>query len=141
MRDTMLRQQRDSALFQSYQEALKEKAFNTQKEAIDYVISSPAPEWFVSREFCAAVISSRLRGKDHYKMGRSKRRKFDALFELYQQKRKEFPYCGYCHLDLCEAIVSMPAPEWFLGSDIASKIIVRQMHIRNERMARRYGRK
>lgn len=136
----MLRQQRDFALFNSYQEALTKRSFNTQKEAIDFVLFSPAPQWFVSREFCAAVISSRLRGRDHYKMSRTKRRKFDALFVLYLQKRKESEFCDMCHLDLCEAIVSMPAPEWFLGHDIASKIIVRQMNLRNEKVARRYAR-
>lgn len=140
MRDTMLRQQRDFALFHSYQQALKERNFNSQKEAIDYVLASPAPQWFVSREFCAAVISSRIRGRDHYKMSKTKRRKFDALLALYQQKRQEFPYCGYCHLDLCEAIVEMPAPEWYLGYEVASRIICRQIKIRNERVARRYGR-
>lgn len=139
MRDTMLRQQRDFALFASYQEALKTMSFNTQKEAIDHVLASPAPQWFVSREFCAAVISSRLRGKDHYKMSRTKRRKFDALFELYKKMREQDAYRHMCHLDLCEVLVLLPAPEWFLGYDAASKIIWKHVNMRNDEVARRYG--
>ena len=140
MRDTMLRQQRDLALFTAYQEALKKLTFNTQKEAIDHVLESPAPQWFVSREFCAAVISSRMRGRDHYRMSRTKRRKFDALFELYTQLRQQAPYSSMCHQDLCEAIVAMPAPEWFLGYDAASRIIIKEMNRRHEQVASKYGR-
>ena len=141
MRDTMLRQQRDLALFDSYQEALKTMSFSTQKEVVDYILNSPAPQWFVSREFCAAVISSRLRGRDHYKMSKTKRRKFDALFELYQKLRKEPQYAGMSHQDICEIIVEMPAPEWFLHYDAAALILSRQRKLKNDQIASRYGRK
>lgn len=140
MRDTMLRQQRDYELFKAYQAALEGNAFENQRDAVNHVRSHPAPRWFVSKEFCAAVLSSRLRGRDHYKMGRQKRRKFDALLALYQEKRKEFPYCGMCHLALCEAIVEMPAPEWYLGYEMANKIIAEQIKERNDRIAERYAR-
>ena len=136
----MLRQQRDFALFQSYREALATHSFANQRDAVDYVRNNTAPRWFVSKEFCAAVISSRLRGRDHYKMGKSKRRKFDALVQLYLQKKEEFPYSGYCHLALCEAIVEMPAPEWFLGCEMAAKIIAGQIKEHNDKIARRYAR-
>ena len=138
MRDTMLRQQRDYALYQSYREALATHFFANQRDAVDFVRKNVAPRWFVSKEFCAAVISSRLRGKDHYKMGKSKRRKFDALFQLYLQKQEEFPYCGYCHLALCEAIVEMPAPEWYLEHQMADRIIKEQIAEWNKRRAKRY---
>lgn len=140
MRDTMLRQQRDYELFKAYQAALEGNTFENQRDAVNYVRTSPAPRWFVSKEFCAAVLSSRLRGRDHYKMGRQKRRKFDALLALYQKKKKEFPYCGMCHLALCEAIVEMPAPEWYLGYEMANKIIAEQIKERNDRIAERYAR-
>lgn len=138
MRDTTLRQQRDFALFQSYRQALATQSFANQKDAVDFVRMSPAPGWFVSKEFCAAVISSKLRGRDHYKMGKSKRRKFDALYQLYLQKKQEFPYSGLCHLALCEAIIAMPAPEWYLEHQMADRIIKEQIAEWNKRRARRY---
>ena len=140
MRDTMLRQQRDFALFCSYQEALKEKSFSSQNAAIEYVLSSPAPQWFVSREFCSAVISSRLRGKDFYKMSRAKRRKFDALFALYQQMRQLPENKNLSHRDVCVKIVLTPAPEWFLHYDAAALILLRERKLRNDKVAQRYGR-
>ena len=140
MRDTMLRQQRDYELFKAYQSALVEHTFENQRDAVNYVRSHPAPRWFVSKEFCAAVLSSLLRGKDHYNMGKQKRRKFKALLDLYIEKKKEFPYSGMCHLALCEAIVDMPAPEWYLGYEMANKIIAEQIKERNDRIARRYAR-
>lgn len=136
----MLRQHRDNELFKAYQEALKNNDFANQRDAVNYVRTHNAPGWFVSKEFCAAVLSSKLRGRDHYKMGKQKMRKFDALLALYIEKKKEFPYCGMCHLALCEALVSMPAPEWFLGYEMAAKIINEQIKERNEKLARRYAR-
>lgn len=141
MRDMMLRKRRDEELFRAYQKALAEHNFADQREAVDYVRKHEAPMWFVSKEFCAAVISCWLRGKEFCKMRDNKRRKFLALFELYQKLRGEFPYCGMNHLALCEVIVEMPAPEWFIDRQLASRIISTQIAIRNDRMARRYGRK
>lgn len=141
MRDTMLRQQRDVALFRAYQQALKEHDFENQRDAVNYVRTHPAPKWFVSPEFCAAVLSSMDRGRDHYKMGREKKRKFLALHELYKEKKKVFPYCGMCHLTLCREIAAMPAPEWYLGYEMAAKIINEQIKHRNERIAERYARR
>jgi hypothetical protein len=138
MRDISLRQQRDLELFKCYRKALEEHTFELQREAVDYVRTHPAPHWFVSREFCAAVISSRLRGKDHYKMGKQKRRKFDALFELYQQKRKEHPFSEMKHMEVCEAIVAMPAPEWYLEREMAYLIIKEQIKQWNQRKTKRY---
>ena len=141
MRDTMLRQHRDLALFEAYQKALEEHDFENQREAISHVCKSPAPQWFVSKEFCAAVLSGLLRGKELYKIGKQKKRKFAALMKLYQEKKQQFPYCGMAHLTLCGEIVEMEAPEWFIGYQMASKIIKEQINIRNERMARRYARR
>lgn len=141
MRDMMLRQRRDIELFRAYQKALKEHEFSDQREAVDYVRKNEAPRWFVSKEFCAAVISNWLRGKDSYKMRQNKRRKFKALYELYIELKDKFPYCAMNHLDMCAAIVEMPAPEWFIDHQLASRIITEQINFRNEQIASKYGRK
>lgn len=138
MRDISLRQQRDLELFKCYRKALEENDFSLQREAVDYVRTHPAPRWFVSREFCAAVISSRMRGKDHYKMSKQKRRKFDALFELYKEKKEDPKYCGMRHTELCEVIVEMPAPEWYLEREMAYLIIKEQMKLWNQNKTKRY---
>lgn len=141
MRDTMLRKHRDKALFAAYQKALRENEFSDQRQAVDYVRKSEAPRWFVSKEHCAAVIGSWLHGKEFYKMRPNKRRKFMALFDIYKLKKAEFPYSALTHLDLCAAIVDMPAPEWFLDHQMASRIITEQIRLRNELIASAYGRK
>lgn len=139
MRDMMLRKRRDKALFLAYQKALRENEFSDQKEAVDYVRKHEAPRWFVSKEFCAAVISSWLRGKDNYKMRRNKRRKFQALYDIYLKMKGEFPYNTLNHLELCGVIVDMPAPEWFIDHQLASRIISEQINLRNEEVAKKYG--
>jgi hypothetical protein len=141
MRDMMLRERRDVEPFRAYQKALKENTFSDQREAVDYVRKHEAPRWFVSKEFCAAVISSWLRGKEFCKMRPNKKRKFKALFELYNNLKKEFPYSALNHLELCATIVDMPAPEWFIDHQLASRIISDQIIKRNEQMASLYGRK
>lgn len=140
MRDMMLRKRRDMELFRAYQRALKENTFSDQREAVDYVRKHEAPRWFVSKEFCAAVISCWLRGKEFCKMRPNKKRKFKALYELYVELKNKFPYCAMNHLDLCAAIVEMPAPEWFIDHQLASRIITEQINIRNEQIASKYGR-
>ena len=141
MRDMMLRQRRDIELFLAYQKALKEMDFSDQREAVDYVRKHEAPRWFVSKEHCAAVISSWLRGKNFFKMRRNKERKFRALYDLYIKLRQQFPYCAMNHLDFCAALVEMPAPEWYIDHQLASRIITEQINHRNEQIARIYGRK
>ena len=138
MRDTMLRQQRDFAFFQAYREALKTKVFANQKEAIDYVRTHSAPRWFISREFCAAVLSSMLRGQEHYKMGKAKRRMFESLLAIYKQKRGEYPYSELPHIELCEYIISTPAPEWFLGYERADDIVNREIKEWNIKRTKKY---
>lgn len=140
MRDMKLRERRDLELFRAYQKALQEHDFVDQRQAVDFVRKNEAPRWFVSKEFCAAVISSWQRGKEFCKMRLNKRRKFQALFDIYNNLKEQFPYCALNHLELCGAIVDMPAPEWYLDHQMASRIISEQMVLRNEQIASRYGR-
>lgn len=140
MRDMKLRERRDRELFRSYQKALQENDFVDQRQAVDFVRKHEAPRWFVSKEFCAAVISSWLRGKEFCRMRENKRRKFEALYGIYLSLRNEFPYSAMNLLELCATIVETPAPEWFIDYQSASRIINEQMALRNEQMANRYGR-
>lgn len=141
MRDMKLRERRDRELFLAYQNALKENDFVDQRQAVDFVRRNEAPRWFVSKEFCAAVISSWLRGKEFCKMRNNKRRKFEAIYEIFLSLRTRLPYSAMTLLELCATIVEMPAPEWFIDYQSASRIINEQMALRNEQMASKYGRK
>lgn len=136
-----LRERRDLELFRVYQKALKENDFVDQRQAVDFVRRHEAPRWFVSKEFCAAVISSWLRGKEFCKMRNNKRRKFKAIYEIFLSLRTRLPYSAMTLLELCATIVEMPAPEWFIDYQSASRIINEQMALRNEQMASKYGRK
>lgn len=136
----MLRERRDQALFRAYQKALQENEFSDQREAVEYVRKNEAPRWFVSKEFCAAVISCWLRGKEFCKMRDNKKRKFQALYDIYLKLKNVFPYSACNHLELCATIVEMPAPEWYIDYQLASRIINEQINLRNEKMANAYGR-
>ena len=140
MRDMKLRERRDRELFIAYQNALQEHDFVDQRQAVDFVRKNSAPRWFVSKEFCAAVISSWNRGKEFCKMRSNKKRKFQALFEIYNNLKEQFPYSALNHLELCGVIVEMPAPEWYIEHQLASRIINEQISIRNQKMADIYGR-
>lgn len=137
----MLRRRRDRALFLAYQKALQEREFSDQREAVEYVRKHEAPRWFVSKEFCAAVISSWLRGKELCNMRPNKRRKFLALFDIYKKMKQEFPYSTLNHLELCAVIVDLPAPEWYIDHQLASRIITEQINLRNEELAKRHERR
>ena len=140
MRDMKLRERRDRELFRSYQKALQENDFVDQRQAVDFVRKHEAPRWFVSKEFCAAVISSWLRGKEFCRMRENKRRKFEGRYSSSLSLRNKFPYSAMNLLELCATIVEMHSAEWFIDYQSASRIINEQMALRNEQMANRYGR-
>ena len=73
-------------------------------------------------------------------MRSNKKRKFQALFEIYNNLKEQFPYSALNHLELCGVIVEMPAPEWYIEHQLASRIINEQISIRNQKMADIYGR-
>jgi hypothetical protein len=74
-------------------------------------------------------------------MRNNKRRKFEALYEIFLSLKNQLPYSAMTLLELCATIVEMPAPEWFIDYQSASRIINDQMALRNEQIASKYGRK
>ena len=71
-------------------------------------------------------------------MGKSKRRMFDALLKLYQEKRQDPSFSEMKHAELCDHIISLPAPEWFIGYERADDIILAQMRAWNINRTKKY---
>lgn len=138
MRDKTLIQLRDYELFCAYKNAITHHTFVDNKDAIDFVRKSPAPKWFVSKEFAAAVLSTMMRNKSQYKMRDIKQKKFSDMLVVYRELRQKQPFAHMNHLELCEYIVDTPAPEWYLSYITATSIIKKQIKICHEEFVRKY---
>lgn len=136
---TMLREERDYALFTAYLDAIKINSFKSLKDAVNYIRFSPAPKWFTSPDRCATEISRMIRGMKPYVTGYCRLKKYSDLLKLYKEAcaSEENALCS--HYAICEKIVETPAPQWYLGYKQAFDIIMREMRNHNERMAKRYA--
>ena len=136
---TMLREERDLALFEAFRTAMQTHEFKTQKEAINFVRLGPAPKWFTSPERAAAEISRIIRGRKPFVRGKSRMKKY---FDLWQEYKKVIADedNDLCHFAICEKIVETPAPQWYLGYKQAFDIIAREIEANHERMSKRYAR-
>lgn len=136
---TMLREERDRALFDAYREAMGEHDFKTLKEAVNFVRNSPAPKWFTSPDRCAAEISRMIRGMRPFVRGRVRLKKYSDLLKAYKTACADPANELCCHYAICEKIVETPAPQWYLGYKQAFDIIIREKRAFQERMGERYG--
>ena len=134
---TMLREERDAALFEAYCAAIKECSFKTHKEAVDYVRFSPAPKWFLSADNCAAEISRMIRGMKPLVNRSARIKKYSDLLKAYKKACADPENESCCHYAICEKLVEQPAPQWYLGFKHASDIIMRERIKHNERLAKR----
>lgn len=134
---TMLREERDMALFDAYCAAIKERSFKTHKEAVDYVRLSPAPKWFLSADNCAAEISRMIRGLKPLVNRSARIKKYSDLLKAYKKACADPENESCCHYAICEKLVETPAPQWYLGFKHASDIIMQGRRQHNEKIARR----
>lgn len=138
---TMLREERDRALFEAYCKALKEHDFKTSKEAVNFVRTSPAPKWFTSPDRCAAEISRMIRGMRPFVRGRVRLKKYSDLLRAYKAACADPANELCCHYAICEKVVETPAPQWYLGYKQAFDIIIREKRSLQDRLNKQYGEK
>lgn len=124
-KSTFLREQRDLAIFRAYTKALAEHHFSCDTEACNWVRKQPAPSFFTSPEFCQIIVSRLLRGKDSNLKG-ARRAKFEELKRLYLERVDLPRFKGKPMIDICNEIVYLPAPEFYLERRIVAAIIQEQ---------------
>lgn len=136
-KNTWLKRQRDCALFEAYRSALAGRSFTSQREAVDYVRMQPAPRFYISAHAAASYINAILSGREIKGLNSSSRRRLDELMRRFTAIRENPKFSGSSVYSLCQRIVEEPAPEFYVGYELASKVICRETMMHNERVARR----
>ena len=115
------------ALYATYREILLSGECVTQHEAIDRARKSPAPHFFTSAKNCAYIVTRMQRGEPTGLRNPDKVRKFNELARLveeYMSEHGEEATKGI--LSVCEEVVNMPAPEYYICHNTAKQIILRE---------------
>lgn len=138
MRDTELKEARDCDLFLCYQQALRTYNFQHEAEVINFVCSNPAPRFYISSDECSNLLGRFFAGKRLERMHPLAYKRLKVLAEMYKQYvRGENGMKGLSRDRVCEALVDMPAPEFYVSPDYARKIIKRQIAKHNKEFMRR----
>lgn len=132
MKDTELKAVRDRDLFLCYQKALRECDFKNQWEAIEYVRQSPAPRFYISSKTCSLLLGKIFAGQRLVKMHPLAYRRIKCLEKMYKNYVSGEAGCkGLSRERVCEILVDMPAPEWYVSNAYATRIINKEIELHN----------
>ncbi len=132
MKDTELKAVRDRDLFLCYQKALRECDFKNQWEAIEYVRQSPAPRFYISSKACSLLLGKIFAGQRLVKMHPLAYRRIKCLEKMYKNYVSGAAGCrGLSRERVCEILVDMPAPEWYVSNAYATRIINKEIELHN----------
>lgn len=125
MKNTELKEMRDEALYEVYVKCLSTGSFSSQSELAEHASKQPAPQFFIESHTISLIfgmIESRLSLIGLNSM--SRKRAWD-LYDNYQQWKKDNPDSKLSRERICEILVDEKAPEFYMESETARKIIQR----------------
>lgn len=138
MKDTELKAARDRDLFLCYQKALRENDFHNQKEAIEYVCRNPAPRFYISHKTCSLLLGRLFAGKPIGKLHPLSMERLRDLEKMYIEAiNGAFKNSGLFRQQICEFLVEMPAPQFYITYKYANRIICREIARHNKEEIRK----
>lgn len=138
MKDTELKEARDRDLFLCYQRALRENNFRDQWEAIEYVRRCPAPRFYISSKSCSLLLGKIFAGKRLERMHPLAYKRIRHLTDMYKTfVSGENGKKGLSRERVCEILVDMPAPEFYVSHTYATRIITKEIRRHNQKIGRR----
>ena len=138
MKDTELKGMRDRDLFRCYQKALKENDFQNQWEAIEYVRRHPAPRFYISSKACSLLLGKLFAGERLEQMHPLSYKRIKQLEKMYKTYVSgEAGMKGLSRERVCEILVDMPAPEFYVSNRYATRIINKEIELHNNRDIRK----
>lgn len=126
MKDTELRQEKDREIYSLYLRGLREQHFSNMHEAADWVRSQPASKFYISSKALVNYIGAIRNGKVPPKMFSHNEKKIQILYTMYENFMAENPTCTLSRERICEILVDMPAPRFFICHDSCLKAIMRE---------------
>ena len=133
-KDTELKRMRDRALYEAYVRGLEGNSFENMPQAIDFARKQCAPQFFLSARTASLYIAAAERGESLSSMNPGSRARVEKLREMYAEYRMEHPEDRRSRELILEDLVELPAPEFYIGYEMAKKIIFRERRKAQERM-------
>lgn len=138
MKDVELKAARDRDLFLCYQKALRENDFRNQWEAIEHVRTHPAPRFYISPKSASLLLGKVFANQPIEPMHRMAVKRLKQLESMYRSFVKgEGGQKGLSRERICEILLDMPAPEFYLTHHYATRIITKEIARHNEERIRR----
>lgn len=132
MKDVELKAIRDRDLFLCYQKALRENDFQNQWEAIEYVRKCPAPRFYISSKVCSLLLGKIFAGKKIERMHPLAYKRIKHLEKMYKTfVTGPAGMQGLSRERVCELLVDMPAPEFYVSNIYATRIINKEIERHN----------
>lgn len=123
MKNTELKEMRDKALYEVYVKCLSTGSFSSQIELAEHASKQPAPQFFIESHTLSLIFGMI---ESHYSLiglnSMSRRRAWD-LYANYQRWKEANPDSTLSRERICELLVDEPAPEFYMQSETARKII------------------
>ena len=139
MKDTELKRQRDADLYDVYKRGMDTHSFANMSQAADYVISQPAPKFYVSAREVSLAIGKLQRGISLIALSSSSRRRIWQLKDNYDAYLLAHPDNNLSRVAILEMLVEEPAPEFYLSWRSAREILRREMIKRRNAWFERHG--
>ena len=106
-------EERDQDLWRTYLEVRQSLELLSEEDAVQRVVSSVAPRFYVSDERAARVVSWIDGGNDRVqRMLPLRLEMFDEIYRRTKSLREEHP--DWCLRDLVRHVVNRPAPQFYL---------------------------
>lgn len=139
MKDFELLQMRNAALYDAYCEGIDQNYFENTSQAIDYARTRPAPQFFITARNASLAIGKIAAGRD-LGCNENNKKKYHELYRRYLRYLTTHPRCTMSREHICEILVDEPAPEYYLGQEMAEKIIRKERERKLEEMYKRFMR-
>lgn len=135
VRDTGINRKRAEALYYVYRRGLAEGRFATMFEAAKWCVRQPAPYFYISSKRASILVGKLLAGEPLSKFHSSTRRMARRLHADYLRYLEEHPDNTLSRERIMELLVDRPAPEFYISSERARKILREERKRRRKRIA------
>lgn len=134
MRDTELKRKKAEALYSVYKKGLQEGRFASLYDAGRCIAREPAPCFFISAKQ-ASLLLGRINARiSLISLHASTRRMAWQLWFNYQNYLREHPDNTLSRERILEILVDEPAPEFYISTDGARKLINESIRMTRRRM-------
>jgi hypothetical protein len=134
LRDNGLTRKKAEALYSVYKRGLKEGRFDSMFGAASWCARQPAPCFFISSKSASLLVGKMIAGSTLSECHESQRRMVRQLYADYLRFLEENPGTSLSRERIMELLVDRPAPEFYISTDGARKMLRGEMKRRRRRL-------